>query len=78
MLGWPPRRQFAELHTIMKYHWTLPQSFMSNVVLNGLNTHTEMFASPLNVHIDTHTYFSKYDRDKVFGAKGNAYDVKWE
>ena len=37
-----------------------------------------MFASPLDVHIDTHTYYSKYDRDKVFGAKGNAYDVKWE
>ena len=33
----------------MKNHWTLPQSFMSNVVHNGLNTHTtEMFASPLN------------------------------
>eukprot|EP00959_Pyramimonas_sp_CCMP1952_P103832 2170928-Pyramimonas_sp.AAC.2 len=37
-----------------------------------------MFASPLNVHTDTHTYFSKYDQDKVFGAKGYAYDVKWE
>ena len=62
----------------MKNHWTLPQSFMSNVVHNGLNTYVEMFASPLDVHIDTHTYYSKYDRDKVFGAKGNAYDVKWE
>eukprot|EP00959_Pyramimonas_sp_CCMP1952_P475286 9504100-Pyramimonas_sp.AAC.1 len=37
-----------------------------------------MFASQLNVHENTHTYFSKYDRDRVFGARGNAYDVTWE
>eukprot|EP00959_Pyramimonas_sp_CCMP1952_P449915 9420518-Pyramimonas_sp.AAC.2 len=62
----------------LKNHWTLPTTFMSRIVHNGLRAHTEMFASPLNVHADTHTYFSKYEGDRVFGARGDAYGAKWE
>eukprot|EP00854_Cymbomonas_tetramitiformis_P003192 gene3192-biopygen3141 len=38
---------------------------------------TELFASPLNVHHNTTTYYAKYDRDKVFGARGSAWTTNW-
>ena len=47
---------------------------MSNIFHNGLGTDSEMFASsPLNVHQNTRVYYSKYDRDAVFDASGQAY-----
>ena len=39
---------------------------------------TELFASPLNVSPDTHTYFSVFrSRDQLFGAQLDAYSHQW-
>eukprot|EP00854_Cymbomonas_tetramitiformis_P001419 gene1419-biopygen1281 len=38
---------------------------------------TEVFASPLNVHHDTTKYFSKYERDRIFGSWGSAWEADW-
>jgi hypothetical protein len=37
----------------------------------------EMFASPLNVNADTTIYFSAHDRDRIFGARINAFSQRW-
>eukprot|EP00854_Cymbomonas_tetramitiformis_P001377 gene1377-biopygen1224 len=37
-----------------------------------------VFASPLNVHKNTKTYYSRYPKDSVFGAVGSAWEAKWE
>jgi len=42
----------------------------------GFGTTTECFASPLNVHLDTTHYCSKYPEDKVFGSLGSTYDIR--
>jgi hypothetical protein len=39
-----------------------------------LGVSTEIFASPLNVHKDTTAYCSQYERAKVFGTSGSAYE----
>ena len=61
---------------ILRNHWTLPTDYMTNLLHKGTNVDTEIFASPLNVYLDAKHYYSKYDRDKVFGALGEAYDAK--
>ncbi len=37
----------------------------------------ERFASPLNVHWTTTTYWSIHERDQIFGANFDAYSVRW-
>ena len=66
-----------EGHRHLRNHWTMPAEFMSAIVHQGLGADTEVFASPLNVHPDTTYYYSKYERDKVFGSEGDAYQGLW-
>ena len=43
-------------------------------MFDGYNTTEEMFASPLNFHINgTTTYCSAHARDVIFGARLNGY-----
>ncbi len=62
--------------TCNKEHWGLTQSWYTL-----LNKHTgavkERFASPLNTHETTAMYWSEFKRDKIFGAKTNAYSCRW-
>jgi hypothetical protein len=37
----------------------------------------DIFASPLNVHFDSVAYCSAFERDKLFGSLGSAWDFAW-
>ncbi|KAK3235090.1 hypothetical protein CYMTET_54681 [Cymbomonas tetramitiformis] len=50
---------------------------MQRALQQAFGITTELFASPLNVHHNTTTYYAKYDRDKVFGARGSAWTTNW-
>jgi ribonuclease HI/exonuclease III len=56
----------------MTNHWALPNEYMQ-AVHNILRGRVERFASPLNVHWDTTTYYTAFKQDAVFGATYNAY-----
>ncbi|KAK3279826.1 hypothetical protein CYMTET_12307 [Cymbomonas tetramitiformis] len=62
----------------LQNHWTFPAQ-MQRALHQAFGISTELFASPLlmNVHHNTTTYFAKYDRDKVFGARGSAWTTNW-
>jgi len=57
--------------TKLKNHWALPNEYMQ-ALQKGCGVDQEAFASPLNFHPGMAGYFSKYDRDRVFGAKHNS------
>eukprot|EP00854_Cymbomonas_tetramitiformis_P001992 gene1992-biopygen1884 len=50
---------------------------MQRAIQKAFDLHTELFASPLNVHHNTTTYYAKYPRDMVFGARGSAWTANW-
>eukprot|EP00854_Cymbomonas_tetramitiformis_P001805 gene1805-biopygen1683 len=50
----------------LQNHWTFPPEMME-AVHEAMGARTEVFASPLNVHKNTKTYYSQYPRDSVFG-----------
>jgi len=60
----------------LQNHWTLPKEIME-AIQKAFSIHTEVFASPLNVHKDTTRYFSQYPEDVVFGAEGSAWNTHW-
>ncbi|KAK3236274.1 hypothetical protein CYMTET_53576 [Cymbomonas tetramitiformis] len=60
----------------LQNHWTLPPEMME-AVQAATGARTEVFASPLNVHKNTTTYYSQYPRDSVFGAAGSAWEAQW-
>ncbi|KAK3265738.1 hypothetical protein CYMTET_25594 [Cymbomonas tetramitiformis] len=62
--------------TALQNHWTLPPEIMQ-ALQEAFGIQAEIFASPLNVHSHTATYCSKFDRDKIFGSKGSAWDTHW-
>ncbi|KAK3249456.1 hypothetical protein CYMTET_41113 [Cymbomonas tetramitiformis] len=62
--------------TALQNHWTLPPEIMQ-ALQEAFGIQAEIFASPLNVHSHTATYCSKFDRDKIFGSKGSAWDTQW-
>ena len=57
-------------------HWTVPKGVMSAFRV-ALGITIEIFASPLNVHFDTVAYCSAFERDKLFGSLGSAWDYVW-
>eukprot|EP00854_Cymbomonas_tetramitiformis_P034218 gene34218-biopygen20894 len=61
----------------LQNHWTFPPEMME-AVQTAMGVQTEVFASPLNVHKNTETYYSQYPRDSVFGAVGSAWEAQWE
>ncbi|KAK3262048.1 hypothetical protein CYMTET_29078 [Cymbomonas tetramitiformis] len=62
--------------TALQNHWTLPPEIIQ-ALQEAFGIQAEVFASPLNVHSHTATYCSKFDRDKIFGSKGSAWDTHW-
>ncbi|KAK3289122.1 hypothetical protein CYMTET_3428 [Cymbomonas tetramitiformis] len=61
----------------LQNHWTFPPEMME-AIHTAMGVQTEVFASPLNVHKNTKTYYSQYPRDSVFGAVGSAWEARWE
>jgi hypothetical protein len=57
-------------------HWTVHEGIV-NALREGLGLDTEVFASPLNVHMGTKAYCSAFDRDKLVGYVGSAWDYQW-
>ncbi len=57
-------------------HWTVPKGIME-ALREGLDLDTEVFASPLNVDPGTQAYCSAFDRDRLFGSLGSAWDYQW-
>jgi hypothetical protein len=57
-------------------HWTVPGGLMS-AFRKALGITVEIFASPLNVHFDSVAYCSAFERDKLFGSLGSAWDFAW-
>eukprot|EP00854_Cymbomonas_tetramitiformis_P008567 gene8567-biopygen8692 len=62
--------------TALQNHWTLPPEIMQ-ALQEAFGIQAEVSVSPLNVHSHTATYCSKFDRDKIFGSKGSAWDTHW-
>ncbi|KAK3272922.1 hypothetical protein CYMTET_18808 [Cymbomonas tetramitiformis] len=60
----------------LQNHWILPPEIMQ-ALQEAFGIQAEVFASPLNVHRHTATSCSKFDRDKIFGSKGSAWDTHW-
>ncbi|KAK3243604.1 hypothetical protein CYMTET_46759 [Cymbomonas tetramitiformis] len=58
----------------LQNHWTLPTNVL-RALQEAFGLSTEVFVSPLNVHHNTTRYDVKYERDKVFGARGSAWDT---
>eukprot|EP00854_Cymbomonas_tetramitiformis_P001388 gene1388-biopygen1238 len=57
-------------------HWTMPPEIL-RALQEAFGLSTEVFASPLNVHQDTTRYYSKYERNRIFGSWGSAWEAKW-
>eukprot|EP00854_Cymbomonas_tetramitiformis_P005142 gene5142-biopygen5115 len=51
---------------------------MMEAIHEAMGARTEVFASPLNVHKNTKTYYSQFPRDSVFGVVGSAWEARWE
>jgi hypothetical protein len=57
-------------------HWTVPGQLMDSLRA-AFKIDTEIFASPLNVHMSTEAYCSVYERDMLFGSSGSAWEHQW-
>ena len=51
-------------NTVLYNHWATPDVYLL-ALAQGLNIHTEMFASPLNCSPHLQAYFSRYSDDRV-------------
>jgi ribonuclease HI len=59
----------------LKNQWSIHPR-LAAAIRSRLGTTKDRFASPLNAHADTE-YWSKHERDGVFGARHDAYSCKW-
>jgi ribonuclease HI len=56
--------------------WSVCNTFMK-ALQTSLHIQHERFASPLDVNINTRTYWSAFPEDSVFGSSGSAFDAPW-
>ncbi|KAK3247699.1 hypothetical protein CYMTET_42808 [Cymbomonas tetramitiformis] len=77
LIRYSSKAELKQRRRNLQNHWTLPPEMME-AVHSAMGAKTEVFASPLNVHRDTTSYYSQYPRDAVFGAMGSAWEAKWE
>ena len=57
--------------TRINNHWTTPPQVME-ALMEANSITRERYASPLNFHPNMANYWSMYEKDKLFGAEGNA------
>ncbi|KAK3274381.1 hypothetical protein CYMTET_17430 [Cymbomonas tetramitiformis] len=76
LIRYSSKEEKEERKKNLQNHWTFPAQ-MQRALQQAFGITTELFASPLNVHHNTTTYYAKYDRDKVFGARGSAWTANW-
>ncbi|KAK3280535.1 hypothetical protein CYMTET_11629 [Cymbomonas tetramitiformis] len=76
LIRYSSKEEKEERKKNLQNHWTFPAQ-MQRALQQAFGITTELFASPLNVHHNTTTYYAKYDRDKVFGARGAAWTANW-
>ncbi|KAK3246381.1 hypothetical protein CYMTET_44081 [Cymbomonas tetramitiformis] len=76
LIRYSSKEEKEERKKNLQNHWTFPAQ-MQRALQQAFGITTELFASPLNVHHNTTTYYAKYDRDKVFGARGSAWTTNW-
>jgi ribonuclease HI len=62
--------------TPTKQDWTIPAPLMT-VLVQMLGVRMERLASPLDVSDAAQFYWSKHDRDQVFGARTDCYTNHW-
>jgi DNA-binding ferritin-like protein (Dps family) len=65
----------AHKPTHMKNQWTCPDHLMHTLAATG--PISERFASPLDKHALSHTYWSTFSADQLFGARHDAYSLPW-
>lgn len=66
----------ATKYVELRNHWRTPPPVLT-AIQTTFGCYTEMFASPLNVHHASETYFSAFPADAVFGANVDAYSHAW-
>ncbi|KAK3239926.1 hypothetical protein CYMTET_50179 [Cymbomonas tetramitiformis] len=71
LIRYSSKEEKEERKKNLQNHWTFPAQ-MQRALQQAFGISTELFASPLNIHHNTSSYFAKYERDKVFGARGSA------
>eukprot|EP00854_Cymbomonas_tetramitiformis_P027872 gene27872-biopygen28912 len=76
LIRYSSKEEKEERKKNLQKDWTFPAQ-MQRALQQAFGINTELFASPLNVHHNTTMYFAKYDRDKVFGARGSAWATNW-
>eukprot|EP00854_Cymbomonas_tetramitiformis_P034043 gene34043-biopygen6564 len=76
LIRYSSKEEKEERKKNLQNHWTFPAQ-MQRALQQAFGISTKLFASPRNVHHNTTTYFAKYDRDKVFGARGSAWATNW-
>ncbi|KAK3289141.1 hypothetical protein CYMTET_3412 [Cymbomonas tetramitiformis] len=76
LIRYSSKEEKEERKKNLQNHWTFPAQ-MQRALQQAFGITTELFASPLNVHHNTTKYYAKYDRDKVFGARGSAWTTNW-
>ncbi|KAK3252367.1 hypothetical protein CYMTET_38325 [Cymbomonas tetramitiformis] len=76
LIRYSSKEEKEERKKNLQNHWTFPAQ-MQRALQQAFGLNTELFASPLNVHHNTTNYYAKYDRDKVFGARGSAWTANW-
>eukprot|EP00854_Cymbomonas_tetramitiformis_P034129 gene34129-biopygen14911 len=76
LIRYSSKEEKEERKKNLQNHWTFPAQ-MQRARQQAFGISTELFASPLNVHHNTTTHFAKYERGKVFGARGSAWATNW-
>ncbi|KAK3279282.1 hypothetical protein CYMTET_12821 [Cymbomonas tetramitiformis] len=76
LIRYSSKEEKEERKKNLQNHWTFPAQ-MQRALQQAFGISTELVASPLNVHHNTPTYYAKYDRDKMFGARGSAWTTNW-
>ena len=60
-------------NTRINNHWATPPEVME-ALMEANSITRERYASPLNFHPQMACYWSMYEKDRLFGAEGNALD----
>jgi hypothetical protein len=61
---------------LKKSHFTLPTEILDQII-TLFNITTSYFSSPVTCSTLVNTYYSPFQRDSIFGAKGTAFKHKW-
>jgi hypothetical protein len=71
------RYRISKIDPLKKSHYTIHTEILDQIIIL-FNIKTSYFSSPVTCSLLINTYYSPFQRDSIFGSRGNAFKHKWK